>query len=74
MVAGQRPTFKTVSIMPGMDLRAPLRQETRSGFSASPYFMPMACFGLGQRGGDFVLERLGELSPLVEVDRAELGA
>ena len=37
-----RPTFRTVSIMPGMELRAPERQETSSGFSGSPKFIPMA--------------------------------
>ena len=33
--------FRTVSIMPGMDWRAPERQETSSGFSGSPYLRPI---------------------------------
>ena len=58
MVVEQRPTLSTVSIMPGIDMRAPVRQETSSGFSASPYFMPIACFGLLQ--GRRPLRRLSD--------------
>ena len=36
-----RPIFSTVSIMPGMELRAPERQETKRGFSGSSYFIPI---------------------------------
>ena len=59
--------------MPGIDLRAPLRQETSSGFSASPYFMPIASSVLARACGHFVLERLRELAAFLEVDGAELG-
>ncbi len=41
IVAEQRPTFRTVSIIPGIDLRAPERTETSSGFLASPNLVPM---------------------------------
>ena len=41
IVAEQRPTLSTVSIMPGMDWRAPLRTLTRRGSSGSPYRAPM---------------------------------
>ncbi|GBU22249.1 hypothetical protein R80B4_02155 [Fibrobacteres bacterium R8-0-B4] len=41
MVLEQRPTFRTVSIMPGMDIRAPERHETRRGFLGSPNFISM---------------------------------
>jgi len=37
-----RPRFRTVSIMPGMDTRAPERTETRSGLLGSPKAAPMA--------------------------------
>ncbi len=36
-----KPIFNTVSIMPGIDERAPLRQLTSKGFSASSYFIPI---------------------------------
>jgi len=36
MVLLVRPTLRTVSIMPGMELRAPERTERRRGFSTSP--------------------------------------
>ena len=35
------PTFRTVSIMPGIELLAPDRTDTRSGFSGFPNFLPM---------------------------------
>ena len=36
-----KPRFKTKSIMPGMETRAPERTENNSGFSASATFLPM---------------------------------
>ena len=42
MVLLLRPMLSTVSIMPGIDERAPERQLTSSGFSASSYFMPIS--------------------------------
>jgi len=39
IVAEQRPMLRTVSIIPGIELLAPERQEMRSGFSLSPNFM-----------------------------------
>ena len=36
-----RPMLSTVSIMPGIESRAPERQETSSGFLASPNLAPM---------------------------------
>jgi len=41
IVAVHSPTLRTVSIMPGIDRRAPERQEINNGFPASPYFIPM---------------------------------
>ena len=41
-IAGERPQFKIVSIMPGMDVGAPERTDTRSGLSAAPNFRPVA--------------------------------
>ena len=41
------PTFKTVSIIPGIDVLAPDRTETNRGFSSFPNFAPIAfsvCF------------------------------
>ncbi len=35
------PTFNTVSIIPGMELRAPERTDTRSGSSGSPKLLPI---------------------------------
>ena len=60
--------------MPGIEVRAPLRQLSNSGFSASPNFMPIAASVFCQGGGHFVAERLRELPPFGEKDRAELGA
>ena len=42
-VSGFRPTLSTVSIMPGIEARAPERTETSSGFDGSPNFLPVAC-------------------------------
>ena len=39
-VSGVSPRFSTVSIMPGIEARAPERTETRSGFPASPKVLP----------------------------------
>ena len=36
------PRFKIVSIMPGMETRAPLRTETSSGSLLSPNFFPFS--------------------------------
>ena len=36
-----RPKFRMVSIMPGMEARAPERTETSRGFSRSPNFFPV---------------------------------
>ncbi len=38
-----RPTFRTVSIIPGIDTAAPDRTETSSGSSAWPSFFPIFC-------------------------------
>ncbi len=38
-----KPRFRTVSIMPGIDMGAPERTDTSSGSSASPIFLPMRC-------------------------------
>ena len=41
MVAEHRPTLRTVSIMPGIDERAPERTDTRRASSLSPNLVPM---------------------------------
>ena len=41
MVLEHKPMFRMVSIMPGMEERAPERQLTRRGSFASPNFLPM---------------------------------
>ncbi len=41
MVSLVRPTFRTVSIMPGIERRAPDRTEISSGFFGSPNFFPI---------------------------------
>ena len=41
MVAEQRPMLRMVSIIPGMELRAPERQLTSSGSFGSPKRLPM---------------------------------
>ena len=40
IVAEVRPTFRTVSIMPGIEERAPERTESSSGFFGSPNLLP----------------------------------
>jgi hypothetical protein len=42
MVLEVRPMLRTVSIMPGIDLRAPERQESSRGLWTSPNFLPIA--------------------------------
>ena len=41
MVVEHRPTLRTVSIIPGIDERAPERTDTRSGSVGSPKDVPM---------------------------------
>ncbi len=41
IVFEHRPTLRTVSIIPGIDLRAPDLTEMSSGLPASPNFAPM---------------------------------
>ena len=41
-VASFRPRLSTVSIIPGIDTRAPERTDTSNGLSASPNFWPTA--------------------------------
>ena len=40
-VASLRPRLSTVSIMPGIEARAPERTETSSGLSRSPKVLPV---------------------------------
>ena len=42
MVLEVRPTLRMVSIMPGMDLRAPERTETSNGWAESPKRLPVS--------------------------------
>ena len=64
IVAVERPTFSTVSIMPGMELRAPERQETSSGFSGLPYFLPMIVSVLRSAARTWSVSSAGSLQPL----------
>ena len=48
-----------VSIMPGMESRAPERTETRSGFSRSPKFLAEDFLGVGDAGLDLRPQFLG---------------
>jgi hypothetical protein len=41
MLASVRPTLSTVSIIPGMENRAPDRTETSNGFSVPPKTRPV---------------------------------
>ncbi len=41
MVWSFRPRFNTVSIMPGIEARAPERTDTSSGFAGSPKLLPV---------------------------------
>ena len=56
-----RPMFSTVSIMPGIDARAPERQTTRSGFAASPNFLAMTFSILIMAASTWALSSLGYL-------------
>ena len=38
-----KPRFRMVSIMPGMEARAPERTETSRGFLRAPNFLPLIC-------------------------------
>ena len=66
MVAVERPTLRTVSIMPGMDLRAPERQETSSGLSGFPYFMPMIVSVFARADRTWGVSSVGSLLPLAK--------
>ena len=59
--------------MPGIDLRAPLRQEIKQRVLRVAVLHAHRRFDLFQGGGNLVLERLGELLPSLKIDRAELG-
>ena len=43
MVIEHSPMLSTVSIMPGIDERAPERTDTSSGSAGSPNRLPMIC-------------------------------
>ena len=62
-----------MSIMPGIEARAPERTETSSGFFGSPSLAPIDFFDLGERGGDLGLQlgRVGVV--LLVVVGADLG-
>ena len=59
MVAEQRPTFSTVSIMPGMELRAPLRTLSSMGLAGSPKTGAHDLGHVRQRVLHFPAERVG---------------
>ena len=63
MVTVDRPTLRTVSIMPGMEERAPERQEISSGLTASPYFMPMIVSVCFSAAGTWSVSSSGSLQP-----------
>jgi hypothetical protein len=51
-----------VSIMPGIETRAPERTETSSGSAGSPNFLPTACFDMVSAIGHFLRAGLVEKS------------
>ena len=66
--------MSTVSIMPGIEVRAPQRQETNSGFVGSPNFMPIAASVFCNAAATSSRSDWGNCRPSCEIDRAELGA
>ena len=52
--------------MPGIDWRAPERQETKSGLSGSPYFMPMASSVFFKAAATSSFSPLGNLPPALK--------
>ena len=69
-VVSLRPMLRTVSIMPGIESRAPERQETSSGFVASPNLAPMICSTLLERLDDL----LAQLRRILAAVGVEVGA
>ena len=58
-----------VSIMPGIETRAPLRTETSSGSAAAPKRLPRARLELAHRGAELVGQPVGQ-TPTRLVERA----
>jgi hypothetical protein len=72
-ISSLRPILSTVSIMPGMENLAPERQETSSGFSVPPNFLPVS-FSISLHGGQFLLPHsFGEVVALGQVGVAGFG-
>ena len=60
-----------VSIIPGMDARAPERTETRRGFSLSPNFLPVIPSILSMySGADFIKTSTGKQQPAATPEAA----
>ena len=62
-----------VSIMPGIEARAPERTDTSSGAVASPKVAPTVLADVRQRGLDLLLETVRQLAAVGVVGRAHLG-
>ena len=69
-VSSLRPRLRTVSIIPGIDTRAPERTETSSGSAASPKLLPVDPLDMGDAVGDLGGERVAEALALVIIERA----
>ena len=72
-VSSLRPRLRMVSIMPGIEARAPERTETSSGLAASPKRGADRLADLGQRRLDLGLQPVGQLAAVGVVGGADLG-
>ena len=62
-----------MSIMPGIDTRAPERTETSSGLAASPKLLPVACSIWAMPSRDLAAQAVREALALLVIKRAHLG-
>ncbi len=72
-VTSLRPRLRTVSIMPGIEARAPERTDTSSGFSGSPKVLPAMTPTCGERRLDLAVEVAGIGLAVCVVIGADLG-
>ena len=62
-VSSLRPRLSTVSIMPGIEARAPERTETSSGRSGSPKLAPTASLDRASAASTWLSDRADRLLP-----------
>ena len=71
--ASLRPRLRMVSIIPGIEARAPERTERRSGRSSPPSVLPVIC-SMPARAASTSASKVGRVAPAVGVVvRADLG-